>query len=164
VTQSKRLSLHRTLRCVDYYAILQFSGGGPSARGLGDVLTTTHRKNLTTLRTSLSSLGTGLILRYNQSDGSEQGQVVGSGECGNEPSDSTKCGELLEQLRTCELLRKASPPWSWLLIILCLCWLQSRRNPHVMKVLVTRVLLLQDPVPRQRVHKSHSTPSWARQS
>jgi hypothetical protein len=33
--------------------------------------------------------------------GSEYGQVAGSCECGNEPSDSTKCGEFRDSLRTC---------------------------------------------------------------
>jgi hypothetical protein len=28
--------------------------------------------------------------------GSEQGQVTGTGECGKEPSGSTKCGEVLD--------------------------------------------------------------------
>jgi hypothetical protein len=36
-----------------------------------------------------------------------QGQVVGSCECGNEPSVSMKCGEFLDWL-----LKKDSPPWS----------------------------------------------------
>jgi hypothetical protein len=36
--------------------------------------------------------------------------VVGACECGNEHAGSIKCGELLEQLRTCYLLRKDSAP------------------------------------------------------
>jgi len=28
--------------------------------------------------------------------GSREGQVLGCGECGNEPSGSTKCGEFLD--------------------------------------------------------------------
>jgi hypothetical protein len=33
--------------------------------------------------------------------GSVYGQVAGFFECGKEPSGSIKCGEFLEQLRTC---------------------------------------------------------------
>jgi hypothetical protein len=33
--------------------------------------------------------------------GSGCGNVAGSGECGNEPSGSIKCGEFLELLRNC---------------------------------------------------------------
>ena len=33
--------------------------------------------------------------------GSGYGQVAGLRECGNEPSVSIKCGEFLEELRTC---------------------------------------------------------------
>jgi len=36
--------------------------------------------------------------------------VVGTCECGNEHSGSTKCGEL--QLRSGQLLKKDSAPWS----------------------------------------------------
>ena len=43
---------------------------------------------------------------------SGQGQVAGTCECGNNPSDSIKCGELLDQLRTGWLLKKYSAPWS----------------------------------------------------
>jgi len=32
--------------------------------------------------------------------GSRQGQVTGTCKCGNEHSDSIKCGEFLDQLRT----------------------------------------------------------------
>jgi len=32
--------------------------------------------------------------------GSEQRQVLGACECGDEPSDSTKCGEYFEWLRS----------------------------------------------------------------
>jgi len=32
--------------------------------------------------------------------GSEQGQVAGTCECGNKPSDSIKCGEFLDWLRS----------------------------------------------------------------
>jgi hypothetical protein len=38
------------------------------------------------------------------------GPAAGSCEKGNEPSGSTKCGELLEWLRTCELIREDSAP------------------------------------------------------
>ena len=44
--------------------------------------------------------------------GSGQGQVAGAGECGNELSGSIKCGEFLGQLRTDQLLKKDSDPWS----------------------------------------------------
>ena len=40
-----------------------------------------------------------------------QEQVAGCCECGNEPSGSTKCGEFLDQLRTCQLLRKDYALW-----------------------------------------------------
>jgi hypothetical protein len=33
--------------------------------------------------------------------GSGQGQVAGSCECGSEPAVSIKCGEFLDDLRTC---------------------------------------------------------------
>ena len=33
--------------------------------------------------------------------GSGQGQVAGTCDCGNETSGSVKCGEFLNQLRTC---------------------------------------------------------------
>jgi hypothetical protein len=46
---------------------------------------------------------------------SEQGPVVGSGEHGNEPSGSIKCGELLLAEHTIYyLLKKYSASWSWL--------------------------------------------------
>ena len=44
--------------------------------------------------------------------GSGQGQVVGTCECGNEPSGSTKRGEYLDWLRTGQLLKKDYVPWS----------------------------------------------------
>ena len=44
--------------------------------------------------------------------GSGQGQVMGTCECGNEPSGSIKCGEFLERLRTGRLLKNDSAPWS----------------------------------------------------
>jgi hypothetical protein len=44
----------------------------------------------------------------------EKGQVVDCCECGNEPFGCVKCGEFLEQLRTCQLLRKDSAPRSYL--------------------------------------------------
>jgi len=46
--------------------------------------------------------------------GSEQGQVVGSCERGNEPSGSIKCVEI-DYLRISSLLKKDSAPWSSLL-------------------------------------------------
>ena len=44
--------------------------------------------------------------------GSGYGQVADSCECGNELSDSIYCGEILEHLRTSQLLRKVYAPWS----------------------------------------------------
>ena len=44
--------------------------------------------------------------------GSGQGQVAGTSECGNEPSGSIRCKEILDKLRTGQLLDKASAPWS----------------------------------------------------
>ena len=38
--------------------------------------------------------------------------MAGCCDCGNDPSDTIKYGELLESLRTCKLLRKTSAPWS----------------------------------------------------
>ena len=40
-----------------------------------------------------------------------QGQVAGTYECGNEPSGSKKCGEFLDWLKTCQVLKKGSAPW-----------------------------------------------------
>jgi len=40
--------------------------------------------------------------------GSENGQVAGPRECGNEHKGSIKCGEFLDYLRNCQLLRKDS--------------------------------------------------------
>ena len=37
---------------------------------------------------------------------SEQGHIAGSWECGNEPPGSTTCRKILDQLRTCQLLKK----------------------------------------------------------
>jgi hypothetical protein len=51
---------------------------GPPAWGLGEVLTTPHRKKITMLRNTIQSLGTGCC------------------ECGNEPSGSIKRGEFLD--------------------------------------------------------------------
>jgi hypothetical protein len=45
-------------------------------------------------------------------DRREVGQVAGSCEYGDEPWGSIKCGEFLEWLRTFQLLRKNSVPWS----------------------------------------------------
>jgi hypothetical protein len=41
--------------------------------------------------------------------------VEGSCEHGNEPSGSTKCWKILEQLRDWPLLKKDSAPQSWLI-------------------------------------------------
>ena len=41
-----------------------------------------------------------------------QRQVVGTCECGNEPSGSTKYSEFLDQLRTGQLLKKDAAVWS----------------------------------------------------
>ena len=41
-------------------------------------------------------------------------QLAGAGECHNEPSDSNICGEFLDQLKTCQILKKDTVPWSCL--------------------------------------------------
>ena len=38
--------------------------------------------------------------------------MVGTCDCGNEPSGSIKCGEFLDQLETGYLLKKDSAAWS----------------------------------------------------
>jgi hypothetical protein len=38
--------------------------------------------------------------------------VVGACECGSEPLGSIKYGKFLENLRTCQLLKNYSAPWS----------------------------------------------------
>ena len=47
------------------------------------------------------------------------GQVVGSCKRGNEPSDTIKCGAFVDQLGSCQLLRKDYAPWSWLVMTTC---------------------------------------------
>ena len=47
--------------------------------------------------------------------GSGQGQLVGTCECGNKPSDFIKCGEFFEQMRNCQLLKKDAVPCSQLI-------------------------------------------------
>ena len=42
---------------------------------------------------------------------SEQGQMAGCCERGNEPSGSVKCGEFLNQLKTDHILKKDAAPW-----------------------------------------------------
>jgi hypothetical protein len=42
-----------------------------------------------------------------------EGMVAEYCECGNEPSCSAKCGEFLDLLRTCWVLRKDSVTWSF---------------------------------------------------
>ena len=44
--------------------------------------------------------------------GSGQGQVVGTCECGNEPSGFIKFGEFLDQLETGQLRKEDSAQWS----------------------------------------------------
>ena len=44
--------------------------------------------------------------------GPGQRQVADACECGNERSDSVKCGESLDQLQTSQLLKKDSAPSS----------------------------------------------------
>jgi len=44
--------------------------------------------------------------------GSGQEQVAGACECGNEPSASIKCWELLDYLKTGQLLKKDFAAWS----------------------------------------------------
>ena len=41
-----------------------------------------------------------------------QGQVTGICECSNEPSGSIKCEEFLDWLKTGQLFKKDSAPWS----------------------------------------------------
>ena len=41
-----------------------------------------------------------------------QGQMAGTCDFGNEPSGSIKCGEVLDQVKTGQLLKKGSAPWS----------------------------------------------------
>jgi hypothetical protein len=40
------------------------------------------------------------------------GQMAGSCEQSNEPSDCIKCREFLDWLRSCEVLKKNSAAWS----------------------------------------------------
>ena len=42
----------------------------------------------------------------------DQGQVAATCECGNEPSGSIKCGQFLDKLKTGQLVKKYSAPWS----------------------------------------------------
>ena len=44
--------------------------------------------------------------------GSGQGQVARTCEYGNETSGSVKCGEFLDWLKTGQLLKKDSAPWT----------------------------------------------------
>ena len=44
--------------------------------------------------------------------GSGQGQLAGICDCGNEPSGSINLWEFLDQLKTCQLLKKGSATWS----------------------------------------------------
>jgi hypothetical protein len=46
------------------------------------------------------------------SAGSGKGELAGCSECGNEPSSSIKCWELLDCLRNYQLLKKDSAPRS----------------------------------------------------
>jgi len=39
-------------------------------------------------------------------------------ECDNELSDSIKCGEFIDYLKACQLFRKESAPWNYLVKIL----------------------------------------------
>jgi hypothetical protein len=68
--------------------------GGPPAWGLGEVLTSPHRKKVSCCES------------FNRVS------KAGTCECGNEPSGSIKCGEFLDYLRTGLLLKKDSAPWS----------------------------------------------------
>jgi hypothetical protein len=58
--------------------------------------------------------------------------VAVSCECGYEPSDSIKCGEFLDQLRTRSLLRKDYAPWSKL------------KLNHTERMNVVRIYLTED--------------------
>ena len=51
-------------------------------------------------------------MNWHERAGSGQGQLVGTCECGNEPSVSIKCGEFLDRLRTGQLLKKDAAPMS----------------------------------------------------
>ena len=64
--------------------------GGPPAWGLGGVLTTPHRKNVSCYEPLKEGLGSGLIRWYRQRE------VAGTCECSNGPWGSTKCGEVLD--------------------------------------------------------------------
>jgi len=41
----------------------------------------------------------------------DRGGCWGGDKCGNKPSGSIKCGEFLDYLRNCQLLRRDSAPW-----------------------------------------------------
>ena len=43
--------------------------------------------------------------------GSEQGQVAGTCECGNEHSGSKNCGKIFDQMKTGQLLEKGCAGW-----------------------------------------------------
>ena len=45
--------------------------------------------------------------------------MAGVSECGNEISGSIKCGEFLDWLRNCQLLKRDSIPLSWLIFTSC---------------------------------------------
>jgi len=42
--------------------------------------------------------------------------MAGARECGNKPSGSIKCGEFIDWMRTCQLLKKDSAPWGSVLV------------------------------------------------
>jgi hypothetical protein len=65
--------------------------GWSSSLGLGEVLTSPRRKNI-----SCYEIFTRTASDQDFYSGSGLGQVAGTCECGNEPSSSMKCGEFLD--------------------------------------------------------------------
>ena len=57
--------------------------------------------------------------------GSGQGQLAGYCECGNEPQGFLKCGEFLDYLRTCQLIKMDFSPWNYLVSQLVNQWFIS---------------------------------------
>ena len=60
--------------------------------------------------------------------GSGQGQVAGTCDCGNERSGSIKWGGFLDQLKTGQLLKKDSAPWSELYIYIYIYMAKCRKT------------------------------------
>ena len=70
-------------------------------------------------------------------------QVADACECGNEPSGSVKCGELLDQLQTSQLLKKDSALWSR--------YVRDINNPPVSQEVPH---ILQNAINHSRIHNS----------